>query len=181
MNVAKTIEGNMKNSKKNRLLSRWWEGRNPPGVVLNEVCPGLRRSPGCLGAEGVIHMEEISRRPGETAEAAPPPPQAIRVIANVKAEKRDALFEDEALNILEACGISVPRRAFAQNLEEALKAGANLYPLAMKIGSPDIIHKTDVGGVALNIHNEEELLLKLNAMTQQIKSVRPGAKIQAFI
>lgn len=182
LNVAKIIEEEYeKIQKKKPLVVAMVGGEKTRQAIqyLNErhVPAFTTISEAVSALKALYTWKEISRRPGETAEAVPPPPQAIRVIENVKAEKRNALLEDEALTILEACGISVPRRAFAKNLDEALQAGGNLYPLAMKICSPDIIHKTDVGGVALNIHNGEELLLKFNAMTQQIKSVRPGAEI----
>ncbi|NIQ39249.1 MAG: acetyl-CoA synthetase, partial [Proteobacteria bacterium] len=58
------------------------------------------------------------------------------------------LLEFEALGLLEAYGISVPRHAFVRTEAEALSAAKHLgWPLVMKVVSPDILHKTEIGGV----------------------------------
>src|SRR5208283_2939565 len=52
-----------------------------------------------------------------------------------------------------------------------------MYPLAMKIASPDIVHKTDVGGVVLNIRDGKELREKFEGMMARIKTAMPKADL----
>lgn len=64
------------------------------------------------------------------------------------------LLEPEALKILRDYGIAVPQHAFVETEEEAKKAAQSLgWPVVLKIVSPDVLHKTEVGGVFLDIRN----------------------------
>lgn len=73
-------------------------------------------------------------------------------------EGRRHLLETECRSILTHYGIAVPEAVLASEREEAAAAGRELgFPLAMKVVSPDIVHKSEVGGVALNLQDEEAL------------------------
>ncbi len=64
-------------------------------------------------------------------------------------------MEAEALSLLDAYGISVPRHVLVQTEKEAIAAAKSVgWPVVMKIVSPDILHKTDAGGVILNVQNK---------------------------
>ncbi len=77
------------------------------------------------------------------------------LIEKAKQERRH-LLEPEALGLLEGYGISVPGNRFVQTEEEALSAATLIgLPVVMKVVSPDILHKTEVGGVILPIDSEE--------------------------
>lgn len=79
-------------------------------------------------------------------------------IEKAKTEGR-ALLEIEALSLLKDYGISVPEHRFAQGREEALEACQALgWPVVMKVVSPDILHKTEAGGVVLNLTNKREVI-----------------------
>ncbi|MDR2529374.1 MAG: acetate--CoA ligase family protein [Synergistaceae bacterium] len=66
------------------------------------------------------------------------------------------LLEPEAMRLLRENGISVPKFAFAQDEEQTVKSCKEIgYPVVMKIVSPQIIHKSDCGGVVLNVRDEE--------------------------
>jgi acyl-CoA synthetase (NDP forming) len=68
------------------------------------------------------------------------------------------LLEPEALTLLGASGISVPGHVLVRGRDEAVDAAKSLgWPVVMKIVSPDILHKTDTGGVLLNLQNEREV------------------------
>jgi len=85
-------------------------------------------------------------------------PRVEELFADVRAEDRLMIGDAEARAILEAYGIPVPRSQLAQTPEEAAEIARQIgYPVAMKIASPDILHKTDIGGVRLNIQNDEEV------------------------
>ena len=73
-------------------------------------------------------------------------------------EKRSNLLETESRCLLKEYGISLPKAVFVHNIEEALKAADKIsYPLAMKVVCPDIIHKSDEGGVKLDLKDENDV------------------------
>jgi succinyl-CoA synthetase beta subunit len=78
------------------------------------------------------------------------------LIEKAKKEKRH-LLEPEVLSLLDYYGIQIPPYKVIRSENEALEAAKSLgWPVAMKIVSPDVIHKTDVGGVILDIQNEKQ-------------------------
>ena len=73
-------------------------------------------------------------------------------------EGRDQLTTLESLDVLEAYGIRICKYAFAVNMEEAVKTANEIgYPVVMKITSAKISHKTEIGGVVVDIKSEDEL------------------------
>ncbi|MBN2539484.1 MAG: acetate--CoA ligase family protein, partial [Deltaproteobacteria bacterium] len=76
----------------------------------------------------------------------------------VTAESRHNLLETESRELLSEYGVSLPDAALAKTQEEAVEAADRLgYPLVMKIVSPDILHKSDAGGIKLNLSNADEV------------------------
>jgi len=76
----------------------------------------------------------------------------------VKDAKRTNLLETESRELLQEYGISLPDAALVRNPNEAVEAAVAIgYPIAMKIVSPAIIHKSDAGGIMLNLGNAEEV------------------------
>ena len=70
----------------------------------------------------------------------------------VRADNRKVLLPPEAADVARAFGIPAPPCVLAEKTEDAVKHAAEMgYPVVMKIVSPDILHKTDIGGVVLNI------------------------------
>ncbi len=89
-----------------------------------------------------------------------------KVFEQVRAEGRVGIGDAEAREIMEACGIPTPRSFLARTPDEAVRFADEIgFPVVIKIASPDILHKTDVGGVKLNImtptdvHDAFELLV----------------------
>lgn len=83
--------------------------------------------------------------------------QISEKITKAKMQNRN-LYEFEAKEICSAIGIPVPELRVAKTVEAALAEAKDLgYPLVLKIISPKVIHKSDVGGVILNISKEEQL------------------------
>jgi acetyltransferase len=82
--------------------------------------------------------------------------KAREVIAKAYAEERAFLYEREAYAVLDAYGFPLLKNMYAQSPEEAERAAREIgRPVAIKIVSPDIIHKTDSGGVFLDIAPEQ--------------------------
>lgn len=100
------------------------------------------------------------------------------LIEKAKSEGRH-LLEPEALEILEHYGIHVPRHIFIRNKNEALKASRSLgWPVVMKIVSPDILHKTEFGGVVLDLRNEKQVS---EAFSRLSSLESAGKRIEGFI
>lgn len=77
----------------------------------------------------------------------------------------DGLGEAQALHLLSDCGIDVARSIICDGVGEAVRAASELnYPVAVKTAAPGIVHKSDVGGVHLNIMNEEQVRRACDAM-----------------
>jgi len=108
--------------------------------------------------------------------------RARKIIARALDEGRTALTPKEAAELAKAYGIPVLEKPLTHNVEEAIKiAGRIGYPVALEIESPQIIHKTEVGGIVLNINSREELEREYQRMLENIKSKVPGAKIEGII
>jgi len=88
------------------------------------------------------------------------------------------LGEVRAKEILKACDFVIPEGRMVSTAEEAIEAASQLgYPLVMKIVSPDIVHKSDVGGVKLNLNTRQEV-----ADAFELMMVRVGRKApEAFL
>ncbi|ABN70334.1 branched-chain acyl-CoA synthetase (ADP-forming) beta subunit / acetyl-CoA synthetase (ADP-forming) beta subunit [Staphylothermus marinus F1] len=100
------------------------------------------------------------------------------IIQKAYEEKRRKLLEHEAFEIIKAYNIPAPETAIARSLEEAIKIAEKIgYPLVLKIVSPDISHKSDVGGVILNIKSKEELIKAFNKIYENVSKNAPGARI----
>lgn len=101
------------------------------------------------------------------------------LIEDALAEGRTVLSEMESKALLSAFRIPVAQTIVARTSSEALMIAQQLgYPVAMKIHSPDITHKSDVGGVRLNLANGPEVRASYHDMMDRVKKVRPEARIE---
>ena len=101
-----------------------------------------------------------------------------RLIEKGLSRKHARLTEPESKQVLSAYGIPVNRTAFAASKEDAQDLAEKLgYPLVMKISSPDIIHKSDVGGVKLNLQSAADIAPAFESITQKIHKNKPDAEI----
>jgi acetyltransferase len=115
-------------------------------------------------------------------EAGTPDTQAVRaIVAGALAAGRTTLTEPEAKDVLTAYRIPVVETRIANSAQElATLAAAIGYPVALKILSPDISHKSDVGGVALDLATPEELERAARAMLERCRRLRPQARLEGF-
>ncbi|MFL6664999.1 MAG: bifunctional acetate--CoA ligase family protein/GNAT family N-acetyltransferase, partial [Rhizobacter sp.] len=119
-----------------------------------------------------------------TASENPPPDAAAarRVIERALADGRDMLDELEAKAVLRAYGIPVvPTVEVGPDPEEAAAAArSGGFPSVLKILSPDISHKSDVGGVRLDLRDQNEVRAAAAEMLQRVRERRPEARISGF-
>src|SRR3979411_3013055 len=89
----------------------------------------------------------------ETKSTLTPDTSTVRkILDQAKAAKRAALTAPEARGVCEAYGISIPKEGVAKNAEEAVKLCDGIgFPVVMKIVSPQILHKTEAGGVVVGV------------------------------
>lgn len=97
--------------------------------------------------------------------------KAVEIFKAALAEKRDQLTTLESIDVLEAYGIRTCKYAFASNVDEAANEANKIgYPVVMKITSTKISHKTEVGGVIVNIGSEAELREEYVALLSRLKN-----------
>lgn len=97
-------------------------------------------------------------------------------------EKRRSLTEYAAKKQLDGLGINVGNEFLIHSEQELRQVEDQLeYPLAMKVSSPDILHKTDCGGVKLNIQNQLEAVEAYRAIMQDCTGAHPKARIEGIL
>ncbi|MBD6955118.1 MAG: acetate--CoA ligase alpha subunit [Thermoplasmata archaeon] len=100
------------------------------------------------------------------------------ILDRIRAEGRDYVTEVEAKEMLSAYHIPVAKTKLARTKEEAIEISRNMqFPLVAKIVSPQVIHKSDVGGVILNIKSPEELGDAFDKIVTNVKNKVPNAEI----
>lgn len=103
---------------------------------------------------------------------------ARTIIESVLAERRKVLTDMESKALLGAFRIPVVSTAIARSASESLVLAESMgFPVAMKINSPDILHKSDIGGVKLNIQSSTGIREAFKAIMQQVRIKRPDARI----
>jgi acetyl coenzyme A synthetase (ADP forming)-like protein len=96
----------------------------------------------------------------------------------VKASGRNALTAPEGKQVCDAYGIRVPGEGVAKSAAEAGKLAAGMgFPVVMKIVSPDILHKTEAGGVIVGVANEQEASKAYDTILANAKKYKADAKI----
>ncbi|HAJ27106.1 MAG TPA: CoA-binding protein [Syntrophus sp. (in: bacteria)] len=101
------------------------------------------------------------------------------IASDARKKGRFFLLAHEAQKIMNIAGITIPRSIQAQTIKGTVKAaGAIGYPVVMKVVSMDIIHKSDAGGIALNLENESEVVEAYGAILSSCKAYAPHALIE---
>lgn len=107
---------------------------------------------------------------------------ALDIIANVRAAGRTGLTEVESKNIFKAYGLPIVHADLATSEDEAvILAESYGYPIVMKIVSPDILHKSDAGGVKVNINSEAEIREAYHTILTNAKAYKPDAEIHGIL
>lgn len=113
------------------------------------------------------------------SEFKPKKAESKKLIEKVLADNRTVMTEFEAKQLMNNYDIPVIKNGLAETEEEAVKLAEKIgYPLVMKIASPDILHKTDVGGVILNIVNKEEARKAFTKIMESSRAKMPDADIR---
>ena len=155
------------------------------GILNAAAIPSFRTPEAAVGAFGNIasfyqnqQLLQQTPSPLEASLAQPDVEGARLLIEAVLAERRKVLTEMESKALLAAFHIPVTRTILARSANEAMLIASQLgYPVALKIDSPDIPHKSDVQGVALNVLNAVGVRDTYNDMVQTVTRLQPRARI----
>lgn len=126
------------------------------------------------------NQQLLMQVPGPLARSSEPDINGARMIIDgALSERRTTLNSLEAKALLTAFGLSVMPAIMARSSNEALVAAESLgFPIAMKINSPDISHKSDVNGVRLNIVNAQAVRGVYNELVATVHALHPNARIE---
>ena len=105
-----------------------------------------------------------------------------KILDSVKADKRTSLTAPEGKLVCDAYGIPVPKEGVAKSAAEAAKLAADMgFPVVMKIVSPDILHKTEAGGVVLNLRDADEVKAAFARIHANARAHAPQARIDGVL
>ncbi len=129
------------------------------------------------------NLELLYETPANIPHGFDPKREANReLIENAVKADRYVLTEIESKKLLSNYGIPTTQSGVAKTAGEAADIASDIgFPVAMKILSPDIFHKTDVGGVKLNIHSRDEAVQAFDAMIGSAKKLVPAARIEGVL
>jgi acetyltransferase len=104
-----------------------------------------------------------------------------RIVAGARAEGRSFLLAKEGRDVLASAGIKMPETRVARSMDEAVRYAEEIgYPIVMKVVSRDILHKSDVGGIALDLENREEIIDAYQAIMSNCRARVPDARIKGI-
>ena len=104
------------------------------------------------------------------------------IFENVRKHGRANLLEEEGYEVLQAYGFPTPQSILCTTEQEGIDAARQIgYPLVMKIVSPDIIHKSDAGGVKVGVKTDDELKSAFRTITENALKYKSDAKIKGVL
>lgn len=132
----------------------------------------------CLGSL-YRHYRTVRSPIGKAAHADVDIASIEKIIKKVRLEKRNFLLAFEAGEVMRAAGITIPKSHIARTLDSAVKYAEEIgYPVVMKVVSKDIIHKSDAGGVALDLENKGEVLDAYESIIHNCRAYKRDAVIE---
>ena len=108
--------------------------------------------------------------------------RVTKIFAHVRSEGRSNLLEEEGYEVLHAYGFQTPKSYLAKTEDECAEAARNIgFPLVMKIVSPQIIHKSDAGGVKIGLSSEQEVRKGYNDIIRNVRNHNKDAVIKGIL
>jgi acetate---CoA ligase (ADP-forming) len=119
---------------------------------------------------GAVREHEVDRRAVD------------EILEDARATGADYLDRSAVLRILDAYGIATLAARHAATADAAAEAARQVgLPVVMKVDSPDVVHKTDVGGVALDLRTEDDVRRAYDTMMQKVRAAHPDARIDGVV
>jgi len=184
--LAKVIVSMSKKYKKTMLASLMGldEGITNREILANGDIPYYTYAEGSIRAlNAMLTFTNWVKNPsGKTTKFTVKKDKVKKILDNAKKEKRNALLEEEGQEILRAYGFPLPASKLAKTKKEAVTASKKIgYPVVLKIASPQIIHKSDAGGVKVNLQNAKDVENAFNTIIKNAKKYDKKADIKGVL
>jgi acyl-CoA synthetase (NDP forming) len=167
----------------NVLISAWLQG---PGAMEAEVDPHValfRSMDRCFRVLAAWHRRADQQERGPRTRVRVAAADAIPAAAKlIRAAPSDKLTERESKSVLDLYGVPTVQEILAESPDAAVAAAAHLgFPVVMKIESPDIAHKTEAGGVALNVASADQARSAFARILVNAKAYAPSAQVRGVV
>ena len=184
--LAKVIVSMSKKYKKTMLASLMGldEGITNREILANGDVPYYTYAEGSIRALNAMltFTNWIKNPSGKTTKFIVKKDKVKKILDNAKKEKRNALLEEEGQEILRAYGFPLPSSKLAKTKKEAVTASKKIgYPVVLKIASPQIIHKSDAGGVKVNLQNAKDVENAFDIIIKNAKKYNKKADIKGVL
>ncbi len=103
------------------------------------------------------------------------------IVEKAKDDDRHQLLESEARQVLDLAGISMAEGRITRSIDECIEAAEEIgYPVVLKVVSEDVVHKMDVGGIAIGLESKEEVENAYEAIHSKVKDRKPKANLRGI-
>ena len=144
------------------------------------VMQGMDRAVGAI--KSLIEYAGLRKEVPDIVSSSKASARAMLEKALKKANGAAALDEVESKKLLKAYGIPISQEAIAQTSAEAVKIAKKIgFPVVAKVVSPDILHKSDVGGVLLNINSAAEVKKAFDDITKRVRKLKNKPKLEGIL
>ena len=184
--LAKTIVKTSKGTGKTVLaaLMGLAEGTENKQILSEGGIPHfMYAEPAIKTLEAMNRFGDWLERPKDRPKHFPVDQEKVKtVFYNVRKAGRINLLEEEGYEVLAAYGFPTPKNILVTSEEQCIRAANEIgYPVVLKIASPDIIHKSDAGGVKVGLNNNDEVQRAFRSITENARKYRTDAKIQGIL
>ena len=184
--LAEVIVSMSKKYKKTMLASLMGldEGITNREILANGDVPYYTYAEGSIRALKAMltFTNWIKKSPGKITKFTVKKDKVKKILDNAKREKRTALLEEEGQEILRAYGFPLPASKLAKTKKEAVSSAKKIgFPVVLKIASPQIIHKSDAGGVKVNLQNAKDVENAFDTIIKNAKKYNKKADIKGVL
>ena len=184
--LAKTIVKTSKGTGKTVLaaLMGLAEGTENKQILSEGGIPHfMYAEPAIKTLEAMNRFGDWLERPKDRPKHFPVDQEKVKtVFYNVRKAGRINLLEEEGYEVLAAYGFPTPKNILVTSEEQCIRAANEIgYPVVLKIASPDIIHKSDAGGVKVGLNNNDEVQRAFRSIIENARKYRTDAKIQGIL
>ncbi len=184
--LAKVIVSMSKKYKKTMLASLMGldEGITNREILANGDVPYYTYAEGSIRALRAMltFTNWIKNPPGKITKFTVKKDKVKKILDKAKKEKRSALLEEEGQEILKAYGFPLPASKLAKTKKEAISTAKKIgFPVVLKIASPQIIHKSDAGGVKVNLKNAKDVENAFDTIIKNAKKYNKKADIKGVL
>jgi acyl-CoA synthetase (NDP forming) len=159
--------------------TREFRARLPHLPVLQEIDKALKAA-GAAGRYGALRAQAATAP--ENTRASKPNVAAILKRRSKAADGLSVLNEADSKELLRAYGIRTPREVIAGSADTAIMAAQDIgYPVVLKLLAAEVQHKSDIGGVILNIRSDNEMRAAYTRLGQNLAKAVAGAKLEQVI